>query len=164
MTDATVEQLGGPEAQGVEGPHARDSSSSSCSSSESSTDTEMGLVDVCTILSENSETKGRRRGGPIKIDLRQWDFNKADCRNNRRKFVENSKPLLLMGSPIDSGRGDKKHARAVLHRAFICELCGIQVHGGRYFLNTHSHAAGSWEQPTVVAFMKRFSDTFQTVD
>ena len=56
-------------------------------------------------------------------------------------MVENSKPLLLIGS----------------------ELYEVQVHGGRYFLNTHSHSADSWELSTVVDFMNRFSDTFQTV-
>ena len=34
---------------------------------------------------------------------------------------------------------------------------------GRYFLHTHSHSAKSWDQPTVVDFMNRFSDLFQTV-
>ena len=90
MTDATVERLGEPK------------SSSSSSSSESSTDTEMGLVDVCTILSENSKAEGSHRGGLITLNLTKWDFDKADCRNKCRKLVENSKPLLLIGSPIDS--------------------------------------------------------------
>ena len=91
-------------------PQAADSSSSG-SSSESSTDTEMGLVDVCTILRDNSEAEGRCEGGPITLDLTKWDFNKADCRNKCRKLVGNSKPLLLIGSPIDSGRENKEKAR-----------------------------------------------------
>ena len=144
-------------------PRAAESSSSSNSSSEGSTDTEMGLVDVCTILCANSEAKGRCEGGPATLDLTKWDFNKADCRNKCRKLVQNWKPLLLIGSPIDSGREDKERARAVLHLAFICELYEVQVHGGRYFLHTHSHSADSWELSTVVDFMNRFSDTFQTV-
>ena len=69
---------------------------------------------------------------------------------NAQKLVENSKPLLLIGSPIDSGRGDKEQARSVLHLAFICELYEIQVHGGRYYLHTHSYSADSLEQSTVV--------------
>ena len=50
MTDATVDQQGESKRrrEHPEAPQAADSSSSS--SSESSTDTEMGLVDVCTIL------------------------------------------------------------------------------------------------------------------
>ena len=81
------------------------------------------------------------------------------------ELVENSKPLLLIGSPIDSAsmgqpstsRGDIEQALAVLNLAFICE------HKGRYFFHTHSHSADSWEQSAVVGFMNRFPYTFQTV-
>ena len=95
--------------------------------------------------------------------MTKWDFNKADCRNKCIKLFENSKPLLLIGSPIDSGRKYKERARPVLHLAFICELYEKQLHGGRYFLHAHSHSADSGEQPTVVDFMNRFPDSFQTV-
>ena len=63
VTDASVEQ--GERKRCKEHPTVPGSASSSCSSSgsESSTDTEMGLVDVCRILSENPETEGCRRGG-----------------------------------------------------------------------------------------------------
>ena len=79
-----------------------------------STDTEMGLVDVCTILSGNSERAARkpvavaegREGGPVTLDLTNGDFNKTKCRTRWRKLIENSKPLLLMGSPIDSDGED----------------------------------------------------------
>ena len=90
MTDATVEQQGEPEgAESIpKGLKARDSSSSSSSSSSSnssecSTDTEMGLVDVCTIL---SEAEGSHLGGPITLDLTKWDFSKTDCRNTCRNW------------------------------------------------------------------------------
>ena len=68
-----------------------------------------------------------REGGPVTLDLTKWDFNKADCRTRCRKLIENSKLLLLMGSPIDSGGKDEEQTRAVLHLAFICELYEIQV-------------------------------------
>ena len=165
MPDATVEQQGESKRRRAhpEVPQAAESSSS-CSSSEGSTDTEMGLVDVCTILRSNSEAKGRCEGGPATLDLTKWDFNKADCRNKCRKLVENSKPLLLIGSPIDSGREDQELARAFLHLAFICELYEVQMHGGSVFpSHTHSHSADSWELSAMVDFMNRVSDTFQTV-
>ena len=167
MTDATIEQQGEPKMrrEHLEVPQAADSSSrssSSSSSSESSTDTEMGLVDVCTFLSENSEADSRCRGGPVTLDLTEWDFSKADCRNKCKKLVVNWKPLLLIGSPVESV-GTGQPVRAVLHLAFICELYEIQVHGGRYLLHTHSHSAESWEQSTVVDFTNSFPDTFQTV-
>ena len=141
-------------------PQAADgSSSSSSSSSESSTDTEIGLVDMGTIFSENSETESRCQGGSVTLDLTEWNFSKADFRSKCRKLVENSKSLLLIGSPFDSFREHTEPARAVLHLAFICELYERQVHGG----HTHSHSADSWEQSTVVDFMNRFPYTFQTV-
>ena len=58
--------------------------------------------------------------------------------------MKNSKPLLLMGSPIDSDGEDGEQTRAVLHPAFICELYEIQKRQGRYFLHTHS--AGTSQQ------------------
>ena len=168
MTDATVEQKGEPKRRKElsEMPQAADSSSSSSSSTESSTDTEMGLVDVCAIFFEDSEAESRCRGGPVTLDLTEWDFSKADCRNKCRKSVENSKPLLLIGSPIGSAsmeqpstsRGDKE-ARAVLHLAFICELYEIQVHGGRYFFHTHSHSADSCGPVNSRGFREQVSRT-----
>ena len=122
MTDATVEQQREPKRrkEHSEMPQAADSSSSI----ESSTDTEMGLVDMCTILSENSETESRCRGGPVTLDLTEWDFSKVDFRSRCRKLVENSKPLWLIGSPIDSVRTGQS-VRAVLHLKFKCTLVGI---------------------------------------
>ena len=80
-----------------------------------------------------------------------------------QKLVENFKPLLPIGSPIDFGGGHKEQARAFLHLAFICELYGFQVRRGRYFLHRHSHSADSWNLETIVDSMNRFPDTFQKV-
>ena len=66
-----------------------------------------------------------------------------------------------MESPIDCDGEDEEQVRAVLHLAFICELYEIQGRDGRFF--THSHSAKSWDQPTVVDFINKFPDTFQTV-
>ena len=109
MTDATVEQQGESKRrrEHPEVPQAADSSSSS----ESSTDTEMGLVDVCAIIRDNSEAESRCEDGPVTLDLTKWDFDKADCRNECRNLVKNSKQLLLCGLPIDSGRENKERAR-----------------------------------------------------
>ena len=88
MTDATVEQQTESKRR-REHPEVRqaaDSSSSSSSSSESTTDTGMGLVDVCTVLCDNSEGDKRCESGPITLDITKWDFNKADCRNKCRKL------------------------------------------------------------------------------
>ena len=63
-------------------------------------------------ISENAETDGRSLGGPVTPDLTMWDFNKSDCLTKYRKLVHNSKPLLLIGSPLDFAGGVKQQARA----------------------------------------------------
>ena len=70
---------------------------------------------------------------------------------------------MLIGSLIDSGGEDEEQTRAVLLLAFICELYEVQVREGRYFLHTRSHSAKSLDQSTIVDFINRFPDTFQTV-
>ena len=57
MTDATVEQQGEPKRRKEHPEALQAADSSSSSSSESSTDTEMGLVDVCTILRQKADMK-----------------------------------------------------------------------------------------------------------
>ena len=104
-----------------------------------------------------------RKGGPVTLDLTKWDFNKDDCRTRCRKLIENLKPLLLMGSPNDSDGEDEEQTRTVLHLAFICELYEIQMRERWFFLHTHSRSAKSQDQPTVVDFMNRFPEMFQTV-
>ena len=56
MTDETVEQQGEPKRR-REHPEVQQDADSRSSSSESSTDTKMGLVDVCTILCDISEAE-----------------------------------------------------------------------------------------------------------
>ena len=107
-------------------------------------------------ISENPETEGRRPGGPVTPDLTLWDLNKADCRIKCSTSVENSKPLLLIGSTIDFGAGDKQQARASLHLAFICALYETEVRRGRYFLHTH------FRMPQTVG-ISMFPDTLRTV-
>ena len=52
-------------------------------------------------------------------------------------MAENSNPLLLIGSPIDSGEGDKEQTRAVLHLAFI--LCILRNTSARVtVLSSHT--------------------------
>ena len=68
-----------------------------------------------------------REGGSTTLDITKWDFKKANCRTRCRKLIEHSKPLLLIGSPIDSGVEDMEQTRAVLHLQLICEIHDVQV-------------------------------------
>ena len=63
-----------------------------------------------------------------------------------------------MGSPIVSGGKDEEQTRShsfVSYKKYKCARDGI------FF--THSHSAKSWDQSTVVDFMNRFRDMFQTL-
>ena len=62
------------EGEHPEAPQTAESRSSS-SSSESSTDTGMSLVDVRTILRDNSEAEGRCEGVSTTLDLTKLDFS-----------------------------------------------------------------------------------------
>ena len=115
MTDATVEQQGESKRR-REHPEVPQAADSSGSSSESSTDT-MGLVDVCTILCDNSVSK--RDGVAVKPVPVAEEMT--------LQSTEHSKPLLLMGSPIDSCGKDEEQTWAVLHLAFIGDLSEIQA-------------------------------------
>ena len=100
MTNVPNEQQREPKRRKEQStmPEAADSSSkSSSSSSESSTDTNMGLVDLCTTLLSNAEAQGPLQRRSWSLDLlmtdaqgRTWDFSKADCRARCRQMVENS--------------------------------------------------------------------------
>ena len=107
MTDATVEQQGESKRlrEHPEVPQAADSSSSS---SESSTDTEMGLVDVCTILCDNSEVSkrdrvtekpaavaGGREGGPVTLD--EMGFQQSRLPNQMQKIERNFEAVVADG-------------------------------------------------------------------
>ena len=172
MTDATVQQRGELKRrrEHPEEPQTADSiSSSRSSSSESSTDTEMGLLDVCTILCGNAErVKGKpvavtegREGGLTTLDLTKWDFNKAHRRNKCRELIENSKPLLLIGSPIDCGRENKERALAVLHLAFI--ICTKHNCTGVGISFTHTHILQTVSNSQTVTDRSLFGPNVPTV-
>ena len=115
-------------------PEAGDSSSSS--SSESSTDTEMVQVDVCTVLTRNSEGLRQCESSNLTDAVSPemvLDSGNTNCRSRCRRLVEPSKPQLLMGSPLcirasanngdaDPVWWDMEQALAYLHVAFISEL------------------------------------------
>ena len=70
-----------------------------------------------------------------RLTLTEWDFNTADRRTKYRKWMQNAKPLLQIGSPIDSGGEDKERTRGVLHLAFICVLVRNTTARGSVFLS-----------------------------
>ena len=134
MTDATVEQQGesNRRREHPEVPQAADSSSSS--SSESSTDTEMGLVDVCTILSGISAK-------PIaEPDAENW------LRTRPSSLVERTRNV--------HGGFCTWHSSA---------SCTKRNCTGSVFLSLSLSLQTVGNSRQVVDFMNRFPDPFQTV-
>ena len=69
----------------------RSSSSRSSRSSDSCSDSEIGSVDVCTIISGITEAEGLSQGWSLNLTRadaqgRVWDFDKAAFRVRCRKF------------------------------------------------------------------------------
>ena len=102
---------------------------------------------------------------------RAWDFSRHDCRERARKLLRETRPLLLVGSPmctwfsvlqqLNKGKKDPEEweqgfQRAVEHIKFVFELYDMQVRGGRYFLHEHPATATSWKLPEVVEFCARY--------
>ena len=88
-----------------------------------------------------------------------WDFDLPEMRDEARRRLRQSKPRLLIGSPMCTAfstlqrvnfyRQDPAMVRATLQRAiaqmeFVTELYWMQVNAGRYFLHEHLTGASSW--------------------
>ena len=74
---------------------------------------EMGLVDVCT-RKPVAVAEGRE-GGPTTLD--ELGLKHSRLLDQMQKLIENSKPMLLIASPIDPSRENKERTRRVLHLA-----------------------------------------------
>ena len=89
-----------------------------------------------------------------------WDFSRHECREKARRMIRETRPLLLVGSPmctwfsiiqnLNRGKVDpvvweKGYKQAVEHLKFVFELYDMQVRGGRYFLHEHPASATSWK-------------------
>ena len=106
---------------------------------------------------------------------RVWDFDDDACRQRARKLVRETRPLLLIGSPMCTWfsqlmtfngarvKPEEYRAnfqRACRHLAFVFELYEMQVAGGRYFLHEHPAGASSWKQKVVIDFMMKTPNLF----
>ena len=127
-------------------------------------------VDVAEVYSPQRVTLEARKHG-LKpgeaMDLTTgWDFRQQEHRELAEKYVEELKPLLLIGSPMCtmfsrlqtlSGWSDKKEERwvdAKEHIKFVIKLYEKQMAGGRLFLHEHPASATSWKLDEVQKVMK----------
>ena len=109
---------------------------------------------------------------------RAWDFSRHDCRERARRLLKETRPLLLIGSPmctwfsalqhfnkgkVDTAEWEAGFQRAVEHIKFVFELYDLQVRGGRYFLHEHPAQATSWQLPTVVELCSRYPHLYAVI-
>ena len=101
---------------------------------------------------------------------RPWNFDNEDCRRRAKQLVRQTKPLLLICSPMCTwfstlqnlnrakmgGEAFQIHVqRALRHLQFVLEPCEIQVADGRHILFEHPAGASSWRQKCMVEFLAK---------
>ena len=109
---------------------------------------------------------------------RPWDFDQAEVRARCRKLVRDSKPAVIIGSPMctwfsalqkmnrkhmDPLEWSRQRVRAIMHLAFAFELYEAQHIAGRLFVHEHPESADSWDQDVVINFRSRHPELFETV-
>ena len=92
-----------------------------------------------------------------------WDLSKRNVRERVRKLVQETKPFIVIGSPmfcglqnLSRGRRNEEIYQANLesakkHVRFCIEIYRLQMQAGRFFLHEHPNSASSWKMPEVVA-------------
>ena len=98
-----------------------------------------------------------------------WDFNNPAMRAKARQLVRETKPRLLIGSPMctwfsammhmnfsrmDPKKVDEAIKNAISHLEFVCSLYKEQVEAGRYFLHEHPQSASSWHLKCVEEILR----------
>ena len=94
-------------------------------------------------------------------DGKPWDFSRASKRAKARELIKQTRPMLLIGSPmctrfstwqrLNDAKAQnpdlirKAHAEACAHIEFVVELYREQLAGNRYFLHEHPRFASSWD-------------------
>jgi len=95
-----------------------------------------------------------------------WDFTKEEDQAKAEKYVDDKKPLVLIGGPPcvafsqlqtlipDSDRKAKQLAEGIKHMEFMAKLYKNQVEGGRIFLHENPAHAKSWALPCIKKLMR----------
>ena len=111
-----------------------------------------------------AENMGMKSGDPLDISTvsnkgEPWDFDRKDKRDEARRLIQQSKPRLLIGSPMCTAfpalqnrsrermgeeRWKEVTVRATIHLEFVCSLYKEQIARDDYFLHEHPATATSW--------------------
>ena len=95
-----------------------------------------------------------------------WDFNLESHRRQAAAYVDEQKPLVLIGSPPcvafsqpqalipDSQRKARQLAEGIRHMEFVAKLYKKQIDAGRVFLHEQPAHARSWALPCIRRIMR----------
>ena len=120
-------------------------------------------VDVCEVFSPPRVTAEAARFGMSAGDAMDlttgWDFNIPEHRQKAEQYVDQEKPLVLIGSPPcvafsqlqslipESENKARKLEEGIRHMEFMVKLYKKQVEGGRIFLHENPAHATTWGTP-----------------
>ena len=102
-----------------------------------------------------AEKFGLRKGEAMDL-TKGWDFTKKDHRERARRYVEEKKPLVVIGSPPctpfsqlqtlnpHTDKSEKLYKELVEHMRFAMTLYKQQVDEGRVFIPEQPKSATSW--------------------
>ena len=105
-----------------------------------------------------------------------WDFEIKEMREKAEKYIEEEKPLLLIGSPMFTafsqlqrmGARDhhsaEKMRKAVNHMKFVTKMYEKQMQAGRLFLHEHPASASSWQLACVTKLAEKEDVQITTTD
>ena len=94
-----------------------------------------------------------------------WDFTRQDHRDRAEKYIDEEKPLVLIGSPPctpfsqpqtlnpKTEKSERKLKEGIEHMRFLVKLYKKQVDQGRVFLHEQPAHAKSWIIPEIKEMM-----------
>ena len=95
-----------------------------------------------------------------------WDFNRPSHRRAAERYVDQKKPLVIIGSPPctpfsqlqafspASENKERKWREGVRHMEFVVKLYRKQLEAGRIFIHENPAHATSWALPAIRKMMK----------
>ena len=126
-----------------------------------------------------AQAMGLRGGWSLDITCRDeegqpWDFSKSWMRTKAMKLLKETKPRLLIGSPMCTDwsvlmnlnwsrmspeERDRRMREAKMHLEFVVSMYNEQANNGRYWLHEHPKGARSWKEKCMVELLMRPEST-----
>ncbi len=127
-------------------------------------------VDMCEVFSPPRVGKEARKYGLEPGEAMGlttgWDFNLRSHQEMLEQYIDDHKPLVVIGSPPctpfsqlqtfrpDSRNKREKLAEGIKYMEFVFKLYEKQVEGGRVFIHENPAQATSWALPVIRQIME----------